>query len=637
MTSSLSHHSTLSPDPNNLNSTIQNYQYNYTHIPPIAMVDQLPTAEKFPAAWYRLLARQLKVLFINTLIMNRGNRGAETLRDDVRKFILEVLFQEAISIQISLIVRILKILPQFLIKGLSKDFNEIDDLLFSLFRDMGLSLFKDFLGRAIGHLNQDQPTGHVTRLEDYDKLFPVIEKPAIANTFQDDQMFAYLQVAGYNPLMIERVTKLSDHECLCNRFPVTDNHYQAVMGTQDSLAAAVAEGRLYLADYGILDGAVNGTFPRDPKYLYAPLALFAVPPGSDSCRLLRPVAIQCQQTPGTDNPIFTPHSPRYAWLLAKAIVQMADANFHEPISHLARTHLFVGAFVITTHRQLPANHPLSLLLCPHFEGTLAINDAAQRILIAPGNGVDRLLASTIDQDRVFAAIGVQNYGFNAALLPKQLKQRGVDDPNLLPVYPYRDDARLVWDAIYQWVSDYLSLYYSTDDAVQQDTALQAWAAEAQAYDGGRVSDFGQAEGRIQTREYLIDAATLIIFTASAQHAAVNFPQKDVMSYAPAVPTAGYLPASILGGEIREQDYLNFLPPLEQAQQQLNLLHLLGSIYYNKLGQYPIDHFSDPQVQPLLQNFQNNLQQVETTIQQRNLHRPVYEYLLPSRIPQSINI
>jgi arachidonate 15-lipoxygenase len=110
-----------------------------------------------------------------------------------------------------------------------------------------------------------------------------------------------------------------------------------------------------------------------------------------------------------------------------------------------------------------------------------------------------------------------------------------------------------------------------------------------------------------------------------------------MSYAPAVPTAGYLPASILGGEIREQDYLNFLPPLEQAQQQLNLLHLLGSIYYNKLGQYPIDHFSDPQVQPLLQNFQNNLQQVETTIQQRNLHRPVYEYLLPSRIPQSINI
>ena len=351
---------------------------------------------------------------------------------------------------------------------------------------------------------------------------------------------------------------------------------------------------------------------------------------------MRAIAIQCGQTPGSDYPIITPNSGKYSWLFAKTVVQIADANIHEAITHLARTHLFVGAFAIATYRQLPLTHPLRILLHPHFDSTLAINDAAQRILIAPGGGVDRLLSASIDNARVLAVLGLQSYGFNSAILPNQFQQRGVDDPNLLPIYPYRDDALLVWDAIKQWVSDYLNLYYPTDENIQKDTALQTWAAEISAYDGGRIRDFGE-DGSIKTRNYLIDATTLIIFTASAQHAAVNFPQKDLMSYAAAIPTAGYLPASTLKREVTEQDYFNLLPPLDQAQRQYNILSLLGSVYYNKLGEYQQGYFTDQKVKPLLQAFQSNLQQVEDTIKQRTLHRPTYEYLLPSKIPQSINI
>ena len=630
MTASSQDNSISLPTTDSLDVARQEYQYNYTHIPSVAMVDQLPPAERFSRSWYLLLAEQLKVLFVNTLITNRGNRGSSSIRDDVKMFIFEALIKGAIPARISVIARLLQIVPQLLIRGISKDLQEIDDLLFSLLRESGVTILRDALNRVIALLYKDQPTGHATSLKDYEKLFPVIALPTIANAFQDDEVFAYMRVAGYNPVMIERVTSLSD------RFPVKDEQYQAVMGSDDSLAAAGQEGRLYLADYGILDGAINGTYPHEQKYIYAPLALFALPKGSDPARLLRPVAIQCGQTPGSDYPIITPNSGKYAWLFAKTVVQIADANVHEAVTHLARTHLFVGTFVMATHRQLPVSHPLSLLLRPHFEGTLAINDAAQRVLIAPGGGVDRLLSSTIDNSRVLAVRGLQSYGFNSAMLLKQFKQRGVDDPNLLPVYPYRDDALLVWDAIHQWVSDYLNLYYATDEDVQKDAALQAWAAEAQAYDGGRVSDFGE-DGGIQTRDYLVDAATLIIFTASAQHAAVNFPQKDLMGYAAAFPLAGYLPASTLRGEISEQDYLNLLPPLDQAQRQFNLLSLLGSIYYNKLGEYPKEYFTDPQVKPLLQAFQSNLQTVEATINQRNLNRPAYEYLLPSKIPQSINI
>ncbi|MEH2462175.1 lipoxygenase family protein [Nostoc sp.] len=630
MTASSSDNSLSSSSTSTLDIARQEYQYNYTHIPSIAMVDQLSVAEEFATNWYFLLAQQLRVIFVNTLIVNRGNQGSKSIRDDVERFILEALLKGAIPIQFNIMGRILQILPQFLLKGISKDLRELDELFFHILKENGLVILRDTLNQVITLLYEGQPTGHATSLKDYENLFPEIGVPAIAKTYQEDEVFAYMRVGGYNPVMIERVTTLGD------RFPVTDGHYQSVMGTDDSLAAAGLEGRLYLADYKILDGAINGTYPNEQKYAYAPLALFALPKGSDPTRLLRPIAIQCGQTPGSDYPIITPNSGKYPWLFAKTVVQIADANFHEPITHLARTHLLVGVFAIATSRQLPVTHPLRILLRPHFDSTLAINDAAQRILIAPAGGVDRLLSASIDNSRVLAVLGLQSYGFNSAILPKQFQQRGVDDPNLLPVYPYRDDALLVWDAIHQWVSDYLNLYYTMNEDIQKDTALQAWAAEISAYDGGRIPDFGE-DGRIKTLNYLIDATTLIIFTASAQHAAVNFPQKDLMSYGPAIPMAGYLPASTLKREVTEQDYLNLLPPLDQAQRQYNLLSLLGSVYYNKLGEYQQRYFTDQKVKPLLQAFQINLQQVEHTIKQRNLHRPTYEYLLPSKIPQSINI
>ena len=606
------------------------YKYNYTHIPPIAMVDELPRKENFSSSWLRLLARELKIIFINTLIVNRGNRGSENVRDDVRRFLLEVLVKGAIPFQFSLIARILQIFPKVLLTGISKDFSEIDDFLFSAIGESGLSIFQDSLDRINHLLFKERPTGHVTSLTDYQKLFPKIEIPQIANTFSEDEEFAYMRLAGYNPVMIERVNQLGDN------FRVTEALYQEVMGNDDSLTAAMEEGRLYLADYGILSGALNGTFPEKQKYIYAPLALFAVPKGTDKSRLMRPVAIQCTQN-AEDNPIFTPKSDKYAWLFAKTVVQIADANFHEAVTHLARTHLLVGPFVMATHRQLPDNHPLHILLIPHFEGTLAINDSAQSSLIASGGGVDKLLGSTIDNSRVLAVVGLQSYGFNQAMLPKQLKQRGVDDVEKLPVYPYRDDALLIWNAIHQWVYDYLTIYYKNDEDVQNDNYIQNWATEAAAYDGGRILDFGQEDGRIQTLDYLIDAITLIIFTASAQHAAVNFPQKGIMSYAPAVPLAGYQPVSVLKGEVTEQDYLNLLPPLEQAQQQLNLVYLLGSVYYNQLGDYSQDYFQNSSVKKALHEFQKNLREIEDTINQRNQNRPTYEYLLPSKIPQSINI
>jgi len=479
----------------------------------------------------------------------------------------------------------------------------------------------------------------------YDDLFQLIHLPCVSKHFHEDKSFAAQRVAGANPLVIEGIDRLPDH------FPVSDEHFKAVMGDQDSLAEAGREGRLYLADYKVLDTVKTSAIPDAQKYLSAPLVLFAVPKDSEQGRSLIPVAIQCEQKPGPTNPIFTPppictpQSQKWSWLMAKTIVQIADGNYHELISHLGRTHLLTEAFVIATARQLAPNHPLTLLLLPHFEGTLFINSAALRGLVNEGGTVDKVLSGELSESLRLSAESVQGFpfSFNEAIIPKVFESRKVHNAEQLPDYPYRDDALLIWEAIHQWVTDYLALYYTSDEAVVQDTELQAWLAELISPTGGKIKDIGEfAAGEmapaIRTRAYLSDAIAHIIFTASAQHAAVNFPQSTLMAYVPNMPLAGYRPAPTVATGGTAQEYLDLLPSLEQAEVQMNMTYPLGSLYYTRLGDYPAGHFTDDRVQLPLEQFQRTLEKAGITIDERNSKRSTfYNFLHPDKIPQSINI
>ena len=65
--------------------------------------------------------------------------------------------------------------------------------------------------------------------------------------------------------------------------------------------------------------------------------------------------------------------------------------------------------------------------------------------------------------------------------------------------------------------------------------------------------------------------------------------------------------------------------------------LLSSVYYTRLGDYGDDYFTDPVIQNHLAEFQQELLKIEEEINERNKTRTPYEFLLPSKIPQSINI
>lgn len=632
------------PQPNQRTEALKaaRSQYQWSYYPNrdgIAMVQELPLPEELPTQPQWLL----DVITVITIVFS--NRAIEDFVAGGSGF---NLFVYGVMIWI---VRFLDWLGQFLEKTQRQK-------LFFWFVEQAASFLrwrlkrkeapKQEINRGKQNLMVHQQTNPPNQVDfqTYQELFEVIHLPCISHLFQQDRVFAAQRVAGPNPLVIQRVkTQLPD------KFPLTNDQYRSVMGETDSLAQAIAEKRLYIADYEVLKDVQAGTFPEGyRKYIYAPIALFAVEPGSHKTRSLVPVAIQCQQTPSTNNPIFTtpppgtPPNQQWSWLMAKTIVQIADGNYHQLISHLGGTHLFIEAFAIATQRQLSPNHPLGLLLRPHFEGTLLINWAAKNFLIDDEGTVDAVLGGTIDESRGLAAKAVRGYpfGFNDLMLPKAFELRGVDDVTQFPDYPYRDDGLLIWQAIYEWVSDYLSLYYHNNQDVINDAELQHWLQDLISSDGGRITGIGEMDSLntldIHTKQYLIEAVTLIIFTSSAQHAAVNFPQASDMSYIPNMPLAGYQAAPTTEREMTEGKYFNLLPPIPQAELQMNTTYALGSVYYTKLGYYPEGHFADEQVQKPLQAFQNRLQEIETIIDNRNEVRPTfYNVLSPSRIPQSINI
>jgi len=102
-------------------------------------------------------------------------------------------------------------------------------------------------------------------------------------------------------------------------------------------------------------------------------------------------------------------------------------------------------------------------------------------------------------------------------------------------YPYAADGLEIWDAIKTWVKDYVSLYYPTDASLKQDNELQAWWKEVVEKGHGDLKDKPWWP-KMQTIEDLITSCSIIIWIASALHAAVNFGQYPYGGYIVNRPT-----------------------------------------------------------------------------------------------------
>jgi len=566
----------------------ERYAYDYSWPPEVAMPEKIHAADQWTIEYL------LKAVEINIAVVGNGVDATAQVIEEEEKREFGAVLKSALSVE------------------------NLDESFFA----------------GAQFVSRKSSTERPRSIAEYQNYFGVFEKPPVLQRLnalsgrpsarQRDQLFGWQRIAGVNPMVIHSVTRLPDH------FPVTEAHYTRAMGAGDSLAAAAAEGRLFLADYALLDGAAQGVTGGRQKYMTAPLALFAVAKATGS---LMPVAIQCTQTPGVGAPIFTP-GDGYRWLMAQTFVQVADANIHEAIEHLGCTHLIMGAVCMGMRRQLAESHPLRVLLEPHVKLTFAINNNARSGLVSKGGTVDQIMGGTIEATLGALKAGMDRFSLQDSAPRKALAARGVLDPTGLPVYPYREDAVPVWDAINGFVRAYIALYYKLDSDVAGDIELAAWLDELGSEEGGRLKHLRP----VNTLPDLIELMSNIIFIASAQHAAVNFPQYPFMGYVPNMPGAGWAPAPTMDTPDTEAELLLRLPPWNMTTLAADTVWQLSEVRVNYLGKYGITAFSDPRTSPLIRDFRAALEAVEEDIKRRDASRLLpYPFLLPSTIPASINI
>ncbi|HTU60751.1 MAG TPA: lipoxygenase family protein, partial [Polyangiales bacterium] len=149
--------------------------------------------------------------------------------------------------------------------------------------------------------------------------------------------------------------------------------------------------------------------------------------------------------------------------------------------------------------------------------------------------------------------------------------------------------------------------------------------------------------RIDNLDYLAELVTQIIYTAGPKHAAVNYPQFPLGSYAPSVAASIYhQPPTASDSVTSPKDCLDWYLPLDVALYAVSFEYLLSGVQYDRFGFYDTDaslpYFDREDVQDLLAEFQSELANIEREVRARNRVRPMpYPFQLPSKIPNSISI
>ncbi|XP_073779358.1 arachidonate 5-lipoxygenase b, tandem duplicate 2 isoform X3 [Danio rerio] len=471
---------------------------------------------------------------------------------------------------------------------------------------------------------------------DFEKVFITIkntESEYVMQNWTKDAVFGYQFLNGCNPVMIKKCTKLPD------KFAVTQEMVENSLDRGTTLQEELKAGNIYIADYEILeDVQPNDTDPSTQQYLAAPFCLFY----KNGQNEFIPIAIQLsrQTTPGEKNTVFLPTDDEYDWLLAKMWVKSSDYNIHQLITHLLRTHLISEVFTIAMFRQLSAVHPVYKLLIPHVRFTIAINTAARETLINEG-GVFGKVDSTggIGIEQVIRK-GMQTLTYKSLCFPEAMKIRNVDSKEDLPNYYYRDDGMMVWEAVKSFVSDVVKIYYSSDATVQGDEEIQAFVQDVCSYGMKNCPNNGEFPNALKTREQLVEYLTIVIFTASAQHAAINFGQFDWYAWIPNTPSTMRKPPPTEKGKVDMKYIMESLPDRGRSSLHLGTIWILSQFQDNELflGVYPDKYFTEEPAMEAIKNFRKKLVDVTKTIRSRNetLELP-YWYLCPDRIPNSVAI
>ena len=430
-----------------------------------------------------------------------------------------------------------------------------------------------------------------SRFNDVNNLFRDIPYPDVYSRWREDEEFARQTVQGYDPIQLRQWTcddgssNIQDTS-LWKKFPVDDT---ALGWKQGRLVDLWKRNKLYYLDFELLSTMecwddlgpkkfhTNGTRPR---FCAASIALFYVDEVNaysfSTKGMLMPCAIQLSQDP-TLSPIFSPLvDTKLDWLLAKMLVQNSGANMHQMISHAMKTHLVSEPFVISAERNLAHCHPLYKILKRHTRYTLAINTKARNGLIDAGGIFDEFISCGGGGHIKLAVELYKKWTLRSNNIRRNLKERGVDNVEELPYYPYRDDGLLVWDAMETYVRDIVNNHYQNDEDIMNDIELQNYGQDICKH-GHTSPQFEMS--MVATKEDVVETFTTIIWTVSCQHAAMNFGQYKYLGFPLNAPMSIYVdPTYIKKGEYDTEAKImeKIMPSQHQIIKQISIAYILAA-------------------------------------------------------------
>jgi arachidonate 15-lipoxygenase len=465
----------------------------------------------------------------------------------------------------------------------------------------------------------------VTHLHDFLNLYTLYRRPDQIESWLADDGFAEQRITGCNPQAIRRLDSIPTD------FPFSDAQLRAVAGEERTLAAEATAGALYFADFESIAHVKGSDYKGRHRTIPAPRALFWWNRAGEK---LHTVGIQIRREPGSR--VFLPSDPLLDWIAAKIVYQCADACHQEIGTHFAWTHMVMAPVAVVTRRQLAEQHPVHLLLAPHFRFYLFDNELGRVAFINAGGPVERMLGGTLQESLGIPLNLYKDWNIRDFALPAELARRGVTDPEKLPRYPMRDDGLPIWYAIETFVGNYLRIYYKSDADVALDPELQAWARELAAQ--GTSENAGHIAGMPETIDsvgLLQELLTTVMWICGPLHSMLNFSQWDYINL-PNMSYAIYAEVPEAVGATTYDTLMRMMPPFSQASYQLWWCKILTSYRYDKLGDY-VGQFDAPEAQLAVQMFQQRLQVIEKETEARDATRVVsFPYLKPSLCINSIN-
>nr|CAA53730.1 lipoxygenase [Pisum sativum] len=483
------------------------------------------------------------------------------------------------------------------------------------------------------------------------------------SAWMTDEEFAREMIAGVNPHIIKKLvefparSKLDTQLYGDNTSTVTKGHLEPNMGGV-TVEQAIQNHRLYILDHH------DTVFPylrkinaTDTKAYATRTFLFLQNNGT-----LRPLAIELSK-PRPQDDSYGPISEVYLpasegvegsiWLLAKAYVVVNDSCYHQLVSHWLNTHAVVEPFIIATNRHLSVVHPVHKLLLPHYRDTMNINSLARNVLV----NAEGIIESTFlwgGYSLELSAVVYRDWVFTNQGLPNDLLKRGVAvvDPAsphgirlLIEDYPYASDGLEIWAAIKSWVEEYVNFYYKSDEAIAQDAELKAsWKDLVEVGHGDLESATWLVKK--ETCAELIEACTILIWIASALHAAVNFGQYPYGGYILNRPTKSrrFMPekGSPEYDELAkdyQKGYLRTITPKNDTLTDLTIIEVLSRHASDEqyLGQRIEGDLWTSDSQPIeaYKKFGKKLAEIEQKLVQRNNDESLRNRYGPVKMPYTL--